>query len=371
MQISRPDPKLFLLVLLFLPSLVWASPPMRVIFVNPGSEDPGVTGPFWSQVSAFMQEAAKDLGVELQIEYANRDRLLMVALVEKAMASPADYLLLVNENSVLDALTPALEKQQRHYFLFNNGLDKTTDTSNLNYYLGELSADLAASGYGMVKDMMALVKTRPATLLALHGDQRSLSSQLRADGLLRGLREFSGDLTLLHQEHAHWSEEQAYTKAFAFFSRFGRVDMVWAANDAIAYGAMHAAKDAGLNMGTEIFFAGINWDPTPDYAPANYISYGGHMLLGAFALVLLDSHHSGRYALDNHYKQQLAVSVSNHTQTAKHLTQLISSGQIGQLDFRQLSPRFTDNPKPMCLQALVSTAAKSTAMPGQSKVSKK
>ena len=51
---------------------------LSVVFLNPGFEDrTHSSGEFWVTVSDVMKATADDLGINLAVEYANRDHLLM------------------------------------------------------------------------------------------------------------------------------------------------------------------------------------------------------------------------------------------------------------------------------------------------------
>lgn len=64
-------------------------------FLNPGKPDER----FWMMVSETMEAAAEDFGVQLEVVYAERNRIRMVALGKEILQRPAppDYLVLVNE----------------------------------------------------------------------------------------------------------------------------------------------------------------------------------------------------------------------------------------------------------------------------------
>jgi len=64
-------------LLLWLALLVPTAQATQVVFINPGRADE----PFWRGYAQFMHAAARDLGLELQIVYAERDpqRLISAA----------------------------------------------------------------------------------------------------------------------------------------------------------------------------------------------------------------------------------------------------------------------------------------------------
>ena len=72
----------------------------KVTFINPGISDINdPTGGFWLSVSAFMSAAAKDLNIDLEILYSERDHVLMQKQAQEVARrkDPPYYLLVVNE----------------------------------------------------------------------------------------------------------------------------------------------------------------------------------------------------------------------------------------------------------------------------------
>ncbi|MGE5622920.1 MAG: hypothetical protein ACM3WS_07190, partial [Bacillota bacterium] len=74
--------------------LSWASA-FSVVFINPGRSDE----PFWRSVTRFMHPAAQQLGIELEVLYAQRDHLTMIELARQVTARrrKPNYLMIVNE----------------------------------------------------------------------------------------------------------------------------------------------------------------------------------------------------------------------------------------------------------------------------------
>lgn len=69
-----------------------------VVFLNPGTS----TETFWVGYTQFMQAAAKDLGLDLRVRYAERDNQNTLSQAREALQGGRrpDYLVLVNEQYV-------------------------------------------------------------------------------------------------------------------------------------------------------------------------------------------------------------------------------------------------------------------------------
>ena len=73
---------------------------IKVTFINPGISDiNNPTGGFWLSVSAFMQAAAQDLNMDLEVLYSERNHILMQyqAVEVASRKTHPDYLIVVNE----------------------------------------------------------------------------------------------------------------------------------------------------------------------------------------------------------------------------------------------------------------------------------
>src|SRR4051812_4458284 len=74
--------------------LLWAAS-FSVVFINPGRSDE----PYWRSVTRFMQPAAQQLDIRLEVLYAERDHLKMIDLTKEVAqrSKKPDYLIIVNE----------------------------------------------------------------------------------------------------------------------------------------------------------------------------------------------------------------------------------------------------------------------------------
>ena len=168
-----------------------------VVFLNPGYSNET----FWVSYSRFMQAAAKDLDMQLRIEYSERDAQLTLAHAREVLESEQrpDYLVLVNEEYVAPEIIRLSRGRGVKLFLVNNGL--TPDQSELisknpDKYpplLGTLVNNDEQAGYQMLKELIALRArpglTQPIELLAFSGIKTTPASKLREQGMRRALAE--------------------------------------------------------------------------------------------------------------------------------------------------------------------------------------
>lgn len=82
-----------------------------------------------------------------------------------------------------------------------------------------------------------------------------------------------------------------------FIKRDSFINIVWAANDPMALGAVEAARLSGAIPGSNFFVGGINWDEPALAAIKDgvlSVSVGGHFMTGGWELVMLYDYHHGR-----------------------------------------------------------------------------
>ncbi|CAI8796539.1 ABC transporter substrate-binding protein [Pseudomonas sp. IT-P294] len=279
-----------------------------VLFLNPGTTDEA----FWISYSQFMQAAAKDLGIDLRILYAQRMPELTVAQARLALQGPdrPDYLVFVNEQYVAPQILRLAEGSGVKLFMVNASL-----TANQMSLLGERADRLGSlvpndeeGGYLMLKE---LIRQHPPVapgqvieLLAFSGLKITPSSQLREQGMMRALAEHP-EVRLRQLVYGGWTRERAYEQAKLLLRRYPKVSLVWAANDEMAFGAMQAYSETGGVPGKDALFSAINTSPAALQAKVDgrlSVLLGGHFTLGGWALVELHdidqgvdlSHYGGR-----------------------------------------------------------------------------
>ena len=267
---------------------------LKVIFVNPGHSDKNTTGSFWANVSLFMQSAADDLNIELITIYGERNHVLTKSLADEVVTHSPDYVILVNEKGTGLNLVKALAPYHIPIFMllntFNTQEMATLSSVEKATLIGSLIPNNKAAGENLANDLFNLyLKNDPIrnikkqiNLLALQGDYKTPAAMHRAAGLENFLRK-NAIVTTVDSTVANWSKQQAYRKVRGILQR-KHIDIIWAANDAMAYGAKQAVKEADLNY--RVVIGGVNWDIDEPLTTID-VSYGGHVTLGAFALVML------------------------------------------------------------------------------------
>lgn len=320
-----------------------------VLFLNPGTTREA----FWVSYSQFMQAAARDLGMDLRIQYADRVPENIIKQAREALQGPhrPDYLVFVNEQSVAPEVLRLAKGSGVKLFLVNNGL--TVDQAKLlgtqaNRYpdlIGSLVPNDEEGGYLMLKELIRLhppvAPGQMIDLLAFSGLKVTPSAQLREQGMRRALAEHP-EVRLRQLVYGGWTRQRAYEQAKLLLKRYPHTSLVWAANDEMAFGVMQAYVESGGVPGKGALFGAINNSPAALRALLDNrlsVLLGGHFSLGGWAMVELHDYEKGidisRYGGRD---RQIPLLQRIDRAQAKRLLALSNTQDFG-VDFHKLSAK--------------------------------
>lgn len=304
--------KLAVLVLLILMMPGYAAETIRVGVVNPGYQERG----FWGQVSEVMRAAAKQLNIELVEVYGQRHWKTMLNEGRELITQQSlDYLILVNEHQKAKDLMLLAEQMQLPTFMLLNDFDDSAPNQVYRTWKGSLIPDNHAAGLEMA---MRLFSTRSAQthLFTIVGDLRTPASLDRTSGLDSALQASPNVMELLRVS-GEWSEEVAFLKTQLMLKR-QTPDLIWAANDNIALGAIRALKQHNLVPGKDVSVVGLNWSPEGLKAVERgelLLTHGGHFMAGAWILVMIHDFHrlKAQFPVTRRSFAMSAIDASNVT----------------------------------------------------------
>ncbi|MCC9626010.1 ABC transporter substrate-binding protein [Thalassospira sp. MA62] len=289
---------------------------IRVAFINPGYGDRG----FWKDTRDTMQAAADQFGFELVVFDSDRNWQKMIESSQKVFAlDPApDYIVAVNEYRLGARIV--LEAAERNIPIIML-LDDLTDAQknarggllrDLPNRLFSVTPDNERAGYEIARSLVDAARFENGgkvpdeiCLLSIAGDNSTPASIKRTIGLDHALLQFS----LLHEQRrlvANWSFGEAYRQTASWLSSGNCLEAVWAANDAMALGAITAIEKEGLIPGKDVFVGGLNWSTKGIQAVQDgrmTMTHGGHFMAGAWSMVLLHDYIAGVPNLIDHRDQ--------------------------------------------------------------------
>lgn len=312
---------------------------LNITFINPGfnkSTDDvnNSTGDFWYKVSAAMHAASDDLDINLTVYYANRNHILMKELISKALKAKPDLLILVDEKQVISNYLLSINTDNVPlYFLLNR-----PNASRLHYLIqhnanivGSMVPDNRMGGRLLAEALFNKHRNSSNTnmkILALLGDYTTPAATARRAGLTDYLNSYP-EASLFAEDVANWSLEESYTKTLAFLQNAPEINAIWCANDAIAFGAIKALNT--LNLRKHVVVGGINWDTPENKDITLDVSIGGHVLLGAHALLNIYDASKKPEQFPLQHKQ--VASFNNRTDDYEPLINKINSGDLKMVDF--------------------------------------
>jgi ABC-type sugar transport system substrate-binding protein len=318
-----------------------------VLFLNPGT----ATETFWVNYSQFMQAAAKDLGMDLQILYAERVPETNLKQAREALQGPKrpDYLVFVNEQYVAPEILRLSQDSGVKLFIVNSGLTpdqlKLLGEHGSKYpdWIGSMVTNDDDAGYLMLKELIRqhgpVASGQTIDLLAFSGIKITPAALLREQGLRRALAEHP-EVRLRQLVYGEWNRGRAYEQARQLLKRYPQTALIWSANDQMALGAMKALEEAGGTPGKDVLFSAVNSSPEVLQARVDgrlSALVAGHFTLGGWAMVLLHDHAQGiDIARHGGRARQVPLLQLIDRQQAQRLLGLKQAGDY-KVDFRALS----------------------------------
>lgn len=302
-----------------------------VVFINPGKSSEG----YWVTVSQVMQQAARSLGMELEIRYAERNRLMPITLAKEIAQRPAhskpDYLVVTNDYSVAPEILRSLEGAGIPVLMVFSGIPEELHAQTgrprerYPFWLGSMEPRAEDAGYMTAKALIQKARTMPQLrgadgklhFMAVAGDRSTTVSIARNKGMLRAVQE-AKEVVFTQQVYGEWLRERAFEQAKVLYKRYPDARLVWSGSDQMAFGAMEAWRQQGGRPGQDALFGAINTSQEAlDARRRGELTAlaGGHFMAGGWALVMLYDHFKGidfaSEGLELHYPMFMLLNEAN------------------------------------------------------------
>lgn len=333
------------------PVLASGSSP-RVVFLNPGEAVELGTGQQWQLVSKFMQVAAQTFNMQLEILYAERDHLLMLRQAAQVAnrADAPDYVVLVNEKMAADQMLMTLARSTAKVIVIHNDLTPSqrskigNERETIRNWIGTVTANAARGGYRLMQYLYQCQSPAGAQVIGITGDPNTPVSLERAEGVQAFLSQVP-DAHSCQLAFSDWSYADSAEKARVLLARYPQANVIWAANDSMALGALSAVKARHA----PVLVGGMG---ALQEALANVANGGlaamvaGDYFIGAWAMVLLYDYHRGKdFATSGGVRQKLDyLSVIYRENALRFKEAVFARGQA--LDFGVYSKCLHPRPGP-------------------------
>lgn len=286
---------------------------------------------FWSSLVRLTESAAQDLDVDLRVYDAENRGEAMVRQVREACLQGTDGILFMNYEHLGREILTLAQTYKVPALLYNTGFadPRMVPRKEFPFWIGSMTPDDVRAGGLLAQRLIEAGKRagkETIRMLAIEGNPQEKSSSDRVEGM-RAVVSNRDDVILYGVVNAGktWSRTKAKEVFTAEFRKHPDINTVWAAGDDIALGALDAVSQMGLDRET-VIAGGIDWSQgavESVRAGHNGLSIGGHMLEGAWALILMHDYLGGLdFSRENTvFKTRMhAIDSRNVDQVSRFLT---------------------------------------------------
>ena len=279
----------------------------KVVFISVATE----TEVFWGGIHALATAAAKDLGVDLEILYSDRNHLAAVAIAKKVSQrkNKPDYAIVVGESLIASKSIPILTASGIKVFMYGSltAVEKKVigePREKYPAYLGKIAIDDYMAGY-LTAEIMAKEAIRLQlhdqsgliNFLAFEGVRRTSFSSERVRGLNDVLKKYPS-IRVLQSVPTDWSYENASRVLPGLLKRYStyKIAGVWCANTNLSRASADILKSQGKTPGFDFVTAGTDWDNKSIKAvnSGDILGLaGGHVASAAWIITLIHDYHNG------------------------------------------------------------------------------
>jgi ABC-type sugar transport system substrate-binding protein len=324
-----------------------------VVFIDPGKSDEI----YWVTAAHAMQAAARSLGMQLSVRYAERDHPRSMDIAREIAALPPrerpQFAIVTNDYATGPELLRILDSAGiKTLFAYSRILaapelaDAGRPRGRYKGWLGSIEPRAGDAGYMTANALIARARAAHAFsadgklhMLAIGGDRSSTTSILRDEGMRRAVAEHA-DVVLEQEVIAGWTRDKAAEQSAGLYERYPDAHLIWAGNDLMAFGAMQSWEQRGGTPGKDAFFSGINTsqEALADIRNGRLAALaGGHFICGAWALVLLYDYAHGRDFADEGLELERPMFMLFTPKDARRFEQRYGGTNFDNIDFRRYS----------------------------------
>lgn len=284
---------------------------------------------FWRDFEDFIQLAARNLGIELSVYRANSNPFRQLEILNELAQNDACQAIItrtLKRNGI--ELLEIAERAKKPIFLVNSSLtieqQKEMDDTGRKfiYWVGEMLPDDELAGYQQAKALTLAARKNKLDdegmvhMVALAGPHANNASLARVSGLRRYATEDKkvNIAQIVNSEDV--SQQIAAHRTSAILERYPQTNIVWTHNDQIALGVSNATR----NSKRKILIGGMDWshEAIEEIKKGNIeLSLGGHVMHGAWALILVYDYLNGIQPTVKSVRIPLEILTSDNYQAFK------------------------------------------------------
>lgn len=308
--------KYICLIILLLISLNTSA--IEVTFINPSV--PGT--PFWDRVTAIAKAASNDLNINLTVVYGKDNRIFNLEAIQSVASQDIkpDYLIFMPYDGNSEVSFSTLENAKIPFVTIERTLLKdeqdfiSLPQVKYKYWLGEIFHDNKLAGELLADSLISAAmkdNAKPLSIVGISGSFSGESNQ-RTKGLISSVQKHN-NVELKQVVPAIWSRERSRAIIHQLSSRFGHIDIAWAASDGMALGILDSLTSGYSDINPDMKVGGIDWtiEAIKKVKSKELIAtVGGHIFQTAWALVkIFDHHHTKNVFLKGSDKKTFDLEV--------------------------------------------------------------
>lgn len=334
-------------------SALWSDPAQaqssgspRILFINPSTPE----DLHWGTVTEFMQAAASDLNVALEVQHAfhSGQYILKYATLAAESATPPDYIIFRNIDGIAAKVFAVTSQAGIKTITIDAPMLDTetavvgTPRTTFPTWLGQVIPNAVTASEKMTQALVAEVNRRNfkglIKVVAITGPENDVGSMVRLYGMRKAL-EAAPNAQLLHAFPANWDQRTGDRQAYEAFRYAAKSPIWWVANDNMALGVLNVLRNTNRKPGVDTFIGAFHWtEPMMTAILQNKIQYvaGGHFIQGGIALILAHDHFHGRDFSD--VGPNFAIDMSFlYQKNLQSIGRIMISHAWDRIDFRRFS----------------------------------
>jgi hypothetical protein len=263
-------------------------------------------------------------------------------------AVPPDYVVMVNEKQAALKMLQMFATTPTKILLIHNDLTPEqrreigNEREQMRNWIGTAATDEERGTSRMMEELYRQLGTGEPQVIGITGDRGTPVSLERAQGVSDYMAQ-TGRGEQLQLAFSNWGADDAESKADVLLARYPQTNIIWAANYAMALGALRAVKTHGAPVLVGSTAAAPH--AVPSMAEEGMaVSLGSHFFIGAWAMVLLhDYHHGLDFAAHGGTRQRLDYLYVINPDNASRYYQVVYD-QTDAMDFSVFSKHFHPSP---------------------------
>lgn len=217
---------------------------------------PDISDPFFGEIAAGVAEAAAASGLIMTIAVSERDPQRELELV-RALRGQRPRVLILGGSRFIDAQASADLRREIAVVAANGGTTVIIGDNDIGGEAGEVATVAPDNHGGAAALAVALVERGYRRFAILGGSADLVTARDRVDGFIAGAASAGVPIDASKVIPGPLSRDGAHAAMSALASDLDDTDLVFAVTDAMAIGALAAARDAGIRIPERLAVAGF------------------------------------------------------------------------------------------------------------------